>query len=110
MHYCSDIELAFSSVVHITRDVYYEFVLRYLHANGASIFFQCVYFHIGWGLRWLYKSDSLKCGSYFIFLNDTDGFYRLCNALRANVFLSRYSNNQFIIGYSLLGGDIVRWV
>ena len=43
----------------------------------------------------------MKCGSYFIFLNDTDGFYRLCIALRANVFLSRYSNNQFIIGYSL---------
>ena len=37
MHYCSDIELAFSSVVHITRDINYGFVLRYLHANGASM-------------------------------------------------------------------------
>ena len=50
MHYCSDIELAFSSVVHITRDINYGFVLRYLHANGASMFFLCVYFHIGRGM------------------------------------------------------------
>ena len=35
---------------HITRDVNYGFVLRYLHANGASLFFLCVYLHIGRGL------------------------------------------------------------
>ena len=39
MHYCPDIDLAFSSVAHITRDVNYGFVLRYFHANGASMFF-----------------------------------------------------------------------
>lgn len=50
MHYCSDVNLAFTSVAHITRDVNYGFVLRYIHANGASLFFLCVYFHIGRGL------------------------------------------------------------
>lgn len=50
MHYCPDVNLAFSSVAHITRDVNYGFVLRYLHANGASLFFLCVYLHIGRGL------------------------------------------------------------
>ncbi len=50
MHYCSDIELAFTSVVHITRDLNYGFVLRDFHANGASMCFLCVYFHIGRGL------------------------------------------------------------
>ena len=50
MHYCPDIDLAFTSVAHITRDVNSGFVLRSLHANGASIFFLCVYFHIGRGV------------------------------------------------------------
>ena len=50
MHYCSDISLAFSSVAHITRDVNYGFLLRYLHANGGSMFFLCVYIHIGRGI------------------------------------------------------------
>ena len=50
MHYCADVNLAFSSVAHITRDVNYGFILRYLHANGASMFFLCVYMHIGRGL------------------------------------------------------------
>lgn len=50
MHYCPDIELAFTSVEHITRDINHGFVLRYLHANGASVFFLCVYLHIGRGI------------------------------------------------------------
>nr|YP_009413539.1 cytochrome b [Zoanthus sansibaricus]YP_009738044.1 cytochrome b [Zoanthus sociatus]YP_010872549.1 cytochrome b [Zoanthus pulchellus]QIB71230.1 cytochrome b [Zoanthus cf. pulchellus AP-2020]QIB71243.1 cytochrome b [Zoanthus cf. sociatus AP-2020]QIB71269.1 cytochrome b [Zoanthus sp. AP-2020]ASM81637.1 cytochrome b [Zoanthus sansibaricus]QIB71256.1 cytochrome b [Zoanthus sociatus] len=50
MHYCADVSLAFASVGHIMRDVNYGFLLRYLHANGASMFFLCVYLHIGRGL------------------------------------------------------------
>lgn len=50
MHYCVDIDLAFASVAHITRDVNNGHVLRYVHANGASLFFACVYVHVGKGL------------------------------------------------------------
>lgn len=50
MHYVSDINLAFISVEHIMRDVNYGWLLRYIHANGASMFFIIVYFHIGRGL------------------------------------------------------------
>nr|AMW67954.1 cytochrome b [Stenobiella sp. YW-2016] len=50
MHYCPNIELAFNSVVHITRDVNYGWLLRTLHANGASFFFICIYLHIGRGI------------------------------------------------------------
>ena len=50
MHYCADVNLAFTSVVHITGDVNYGFILRYLHANGASMFFFSVYLHIGRGI------------------------------------------------------------
>ena len=51
MHYCADVNMAFTSVIHITGDVNYGFILRYLHANGASTFFLGggVHLHIGRG-------------------------------------------------------------
>nr|WEY29010.1 cytochrome b [Balaenoptera musculus] len=50
MHYTPDTMTAFSSVTHICRDVNYGWVIRYLHANGASMFFICLYAHMGRGL------------------------------------------------------------
>nr|YP_010410063.1 cytochrome b [Alouatta juara]URH15767.1 cytochrome b [Alouatta juara] len=50
MHYTPDTSTAFSSVAHITRDVNYGWMIRYLHANGASMFFICLFLHIGRGL------------------------------------------------------------
>nr|AAQ08451.1 cytochrome b [Betta cf. albimarginata 'Malinau'] len=50
MHYTPDISMAFSSVAHICRDVNYGWLIRNMHANGASFFFICIYFHIGRGL------------------------------------------------------------
>nr|UWT48909.1 cytochrome b [Retropinna semoni complex sp. 'TAS'] len=58
MHYTSDISTAFSSVAHICRDVNYGWLIRNMHANGASFFFICIYVHIGRGLYYgsfLYK-------------------------------------------------------
>nr|UPQ63836.1 cytochrome b [Orientallactaga balikunica]UPQ63839.1 cytochrome b [Orientallactaga balikunica] len=50
MHYTSDTTTAFSSVAHICRDVNYGWLIRYLHANGASMFFICLFLHVGRGL------------------------------------------------------------
>nr|USC25824.1 cytochrome b [Typhlomys fengjiensis] len=50
MHYTSDTTTAFSSVTHICRDVNYGWLIRYLHANGASMFFICLFLHVGRGL------------------------------------------------------------
>nr|WNH36681.1 cytochrome b [Nasutitermes sp.] len=47
MHYCPNIDMAFSSVSHICRDVNYGWLLRTLHANGASLFFVCIFLHTG---------------------------------------------------------------
>ena len=60
MHYTPEISIAFSRVVHIIRDVNYGWLLRCIHANGASFFFICIYLHIGRGMYY---------GSYiFIFV------------------------------------------
>jgi ubiquinol-cytochrome c reductase cytochrome b/c1 subunit len=46
MHYTPHVDFAFNSVESIMRDVNYGWLLRYLHANGASFFFVAVYAHI----------------------------------------------------------------
>lgn len=56
MHYAAEIHLAFASVEHIMRDVKGGVALRYIHANGASMFFIVVYIHMFRGLYY---------GSYF---------------------------------------------
>nr|QNH73695.1 cytochrome b [Aethopyga siparaja] len=58
MHYTADTSLAFSSVAHMCRNVQFGWLIRNLHANGASFFFICIYLHIGRGLyygSYLYK-------------------------------------------------------
>lgn len=50
IHYTADVELAFSSVRHIFRDVNSGWALRSMHANGASFFFICLYCHVGRGI------------------------------------------------------------
>ena len=50
MHYVAHTDHAFESIEHIMRDVNYGWLLRYVHANGASMFFLAVYIHIFRGL------------------------------------------------------------
>nr|ABS81363.1 cytochrome b [Pionus menstruus reichenowi] len=57
-HYTADTSLAFSSVANMCRNVQYGWLIRNLHANGASFFFICVYLHIARGFyygSYLYK-------------------------------------------------------
>lgn len=50
IHYTANVEIAFNRVAHICRDVNYGWLIRTLHANGASFFFICIYLHIGRGI------------------------------------------------------------
>nr|ABS81377.1 cytochrome b [Pionus maximiliani siy] len=57
-HYTADTSLAFSSVANMCRNVQYGWLIRNLHANGASLFFICIYLHIARGFyygSYLYK-------------------------------------------------------
>nr|AEO18325.1 cytochrome b [Ricania marginalis] len=58
MHYTPNINNAFKSVIHITRDVNYGWLIRNIHANGASLFFLLTFLHAGRGLY--YGSFKLK--------------------------------------------------
>lgn len=71
MHYVASPDLAFNSVEHIMRDVNYGWLMRYLHANGASMFFLVVYIHIFRGLyygSYMYPREFLWCSGVVILL------------------------------------------
>jgi ubiquinol-cytochrome c reductase cytochrome b subunit len=71
MHYTPHIDLAFNSVEHIMRDVNNGWLIRYIHANGASMFFIVVYAHICRGLyygSYMEPRELLWCSGVIIFL------------------------------------------
>ena len=98
MHYTPESTLAFSSVEHIMRDVNYGWLLRYLHSNGASMFFLAVYMHIFRGIYygsytaprevlWILGVDHLSP-------DDGDGLHGLCPALGPDELLGRDRHHQ----------------
>jgi len=89
IHYTADINLAFSSVAHICRDVNYGWLIRTLHANGASIFFICIYIHVGRGLYY--------------------GRYQLTHTWIVGVLLLFLVMGTAFIGYVLPWGQISFW-
>ena len=71
MHYTPHIDLAFSSVEHIMRSVNNGWLIRYIHANGASLFFIVVYCHIFRGLyygSYMHPRQLLWCSGVLIFI------------------------------------------
>ncbi|MGZ3305690.1 MAG: cytochrome b [Asticcacaulis sp.] len=74
MHYVAQADLAFNSVERIMRDVNYGWLIRYTHANGASMFFFAVYIHMFRGLYYgSYKAPRevlwiLGCIIYFLMI------------------------------------------
>nr|YP_010026626.1 cytochrome b [Gynaikothrips ficorum]QOQ85874.1 cytochrome b [Gynaikothrips ficorum] len=70
MQYSPNIINAFFSVIHISRDVNWGWLIRILHSNGASMFFICLYMHIGRGLYYMsyYFSMTWLMGVIILFL------------------------------------------
>ena len=91
MHYVPHESMAFDSVEHIMRDVNWGWLLRYMHANGGSMFFLAVYIHIARGMYYgSYKAprEILWILGVLIFL-----------AMMATAFM----------GYSLVWGQMSFW-
>ena len=112
MHYCSDVNLAFISVAHITRDVNYGFILRYIHANGASLFFLCVYFHIGRGLYYgsYTKHIVWNVGVVLFFLMIITSFIGYVLPWGQMSFWAATVITNLLSAIPYVGDDIVRWV
>lgn len=112
MHYCPDVNLAFMSVAHITRDVNYGFALRYIHANGASLFFLCVYFHIGRGLYYgsYTKHIVWNVGVILFLLMIITSFIGYVLPWGQMSFWAATVITNLLSAIPYVGDEIVRWV
>nr|QWB85662.1 cytochrome b [Sarmydus sp. N117] len=112
LHYCPNTELAFSSVAHICRNVNYGWLIRTLHANGASFFFICLYTHIGRGLY--YSSYLLKetwlIGVTIFFLVMATAFLGYVLPWGQMSFWGATVITNLVSAIPFLGNTIVQWI
>jgi len=114
MHYVADAELAFNCVEYIMSDVKYGWLIRYVHANGASVFFIVVYAHI---IKALYYGGYCKPRQYIWFAGIIIFILMMATAFigyvlpwgqmslwGATVITSLFSAVPFI------GNDLVQWL
>nr|YP_001648610.1 cytochrome b [Halisarca dujardinii]ABW76602.1 apocytochrome b [Halisarca dujardinii] len=112
MHYCADVDLAFSSVAHITRDVNYGFVLRSLHANGAAMFFLCVYLHIGRGIYYgsYNKMIVWNVGIVIYLLMMLTAFIGYVLPWGQMSFWAATVITNLVSAVPYIGDDVVKWI
>nr|YP_010890183.1 cytochrome b [Nanomia bijuga]WJJ70231.1 cytochrome b [Nanomia bijuga] len=112
MHYCADITIAFSSITHISRDVNYGFILKYLHANGASAFFICVYIHIGRGLYYgsYLRKPLWNVGVVIVLIMMLTAFIGYVLPWGQMSFWGATVITNFVSAIPYIGNDIVLWV
>nr|ACR03106.1 cytochrome b [Sphaerodactylus vincenti] len=112
MHYTADISLAFSSIAHITRDVQHGWLIRNLHANGASVFFICLYLHIGRGLyygSYLYK-ETWNTGVMLFFLVMATAFVGYVLPWGQMSFWGATVITNLLSAIPYIGTNLVQWI
>nr|AMP84256.1 cytochrome b [Omobranchus elegans] len=112
MHYTSDIATAFSSVTHICRDVNYGWLIRNMHANGASFFFICVYMHIGRGLyygSYLYK-ETWNVGVVLLLLLMMTAFVGYVLPWGQMSFWGATVITNLLSAFPYIGDALVQWI
>nr|WKT10936.1 cytochrome b [Ptychadena beka] len=112
MHYTADTSLAFSSIAHICRDVNNGWLLRNLHANGASFFFICIYLHIGRGLyygSYLFK-ETWNIGVVLLFLVMATAFVGYVLPWGQMSFWGATVITNLLSAAPYIGTELVQWI
>lgn len=112
IHYTADINIAFNRVVHICRDVNNGWLLRTIHANGASFFFICIYIHIGRGIyynSYLYTSTWLV-GVIILFLVIATAFIGYILPWGQISFWGATVITNLLSAIPYLGKILVQWI
>nr|AXS65969.1 cytochrome b [Chrysomeloidea sp. 5 KM-2017] len=112
MHYCPNVEMAFNSVAHICRDVNYGWLIRTLHANGASFFFICLYIHIGRGIYYssYYLKETWMIGVTIFFVVMGTAFLGYVLPWGQMSFWGATVITNLLSAIPYLGTTIVQWV
>nr|AFG19464.1 cytochrome b [Pelates sexlineatus] len=112
MHYTADIATAFSSVAHICRDVNYGWLIRNIHANGASFFFICIYMHIARGLyygSYLYK-ETWNVGVILLLLVMMTAFVGYVLPWGQMSFWGATVITNLLSAFPYVGNTLVQWI
>nr|YP_009002436.1 cytochrome b [Paracymoriza distinctalis]AHH30686.1 cytochrome b [Paracymoriza distinctalis] len=112
MYYTANVELAFYSLNYINRNVNYGWMIRTLHANGASFFFICIYMHIGRGIY--YESFNLKytwmIGVIILFLLMATAFMGYVLPWGQMSFWGATVITNLLSAIPYLGNMLVNWI
>nr|AYR05357.1 cytochrome b [Coleoptera sp. ACP-2013] len=112
IHYCPDINIAFNSIAHICRNVNYGWLIRTLHANGASFLFMCLYMHIGRGMYFSsYKlMETWMIGVTIFFLTMGTAFLGYVLPWGQMSFWGATVITNLLSAIPYLGTSIVQWI
>lgn len=112
IHYTPNTELAFNRVIHICRDVNYGWLLRTIHANGASFFFICIYLHIGRGIyyRSYYLKITWNIGVIILFITIATAFLGYVLPWGQISFWGATVITNLLSAIPYLGNSIVIWL
>nr|YP_003276035.1 cytochrome b [Cuon alpinus]ACY00248.1 cytochrome b [Cuon alpinus]AHA13399.1 cytochrome b [Cuon alpinus lepturus]ALD09641.1 cytochrome b [Cuon alpinus]ALD16152.1 cytochrome b [Cuon alpinus] len=112
MHYTSDTTTAFSSVTHICRDVNYGWVIRYMHANGASMFFICLFMHVGRGLYYgsYVFMETWNIGIVLLFATMATAFMGYVLPWGQMSFWGATVITNLLSAIPYIGTDLVEWI
>nr|AXS66019.1 cytochrome b [Coleoptera sp. 22 KM-2017] len=112
MHYSADTTIAFHSIISICHDVNYGWLIRTIHANGASIFFICIYMHIGRGMY--FGSPNLLLtwctGLAILFITMATAFLGYVLPWGQMSFWGATVITNLISAIPYLGTSIVQWL
>nr|ALO76547.1 cytochrome b [Aderidae sp. GENSP01] len=112
MHYTPNINNAFSSIIHICRDVNYGWLIRTIHANGASFFFICIYIHTGRNIY--YSSYQLLhtwlIGVVILFITMATAFLGYVLPWGQMSFWGATVITNLLSAIPYLGSSIVQWI
>nr|BAM14796.1 cytochrome b [Procyon cancrivorus] len=112
MHYTPDTTTAFSSVAHICRDVNYGWIIRYMHANGASMFFMCLFLHVGRGLYYgsYMFSETWNIGIILLFTVMATAFMGYVLPWGQMSFWGATVITNLLSAIPYIGSSLVEWI
>lgn len=112
IHYTPNILLAFDSIAHISRDVNYGWYIRLIHANGASIFFTCLYTHVGRGIYYssFFYTQAWLSGVIILFLVIMTAFMGYVLPWGQMSFWGATVITNLLSAIPYLGEFIVQWI
>ena len=112
IHYSTNIQDAFESVIHICRNVNYGWLIRSIHANGASFFFLCLYIHVGRGIYYslFINKETWIIGTILLFLVIGTAFIGYVLPWGQISFWGATVITNLLSAIPYIGNNLVQWI